>query len=272
MLKLERSYPQETPLVVGVGGGGCHLETGSIAFRMIKSTLEDMDVEYKQIHGCDNLYGDARVVPPSQQRDRIEQIVETTPGDKSVLLLGQCMGGCAIISFLREYDGDRHVNGVIFAPATQPDKVVTNPQSRARRHANDTIMRLNILAGTTRDYRREVAASVDAVLPPEYLSEAFDADSTMEDMAKLVMMGRLSLWAAGNDWNPSSPADVARLQEQCGDEHIDRLRIVPNVGHTLHLTNARHLDEDTQIAAQKAMVETMVRTEVAAIHRLTRQV
>lgn len=263
MVKSEQSHPAEHPLVVGVGGGGCHLETGSIAFRMIKSTLEDMNVEYAQIHGCDDLYGDPRVVPPSTQRDRIEEIVESTPGDRSILLLGQCMGGCAIVSFLREYDSDRQVRGVIFAPATQPDKVVTNPQSQARRHAGDTIMRLNVLAGTTRDYRREVALSIDATLPPEYLEEAFDAHSTMTDMEKLVRMGRLSLWAAGNDWNPTSPTDVIKLQELCGDEHADRLRVIPDVGHTLHLTNARHLDEAAQIAAQQSMVETMIRTELA---------
>lgn len=271
MSTAERSYSHENPLVVGIGGGGCHLETGSIAFRMIKSTLEDRSIEYAQVHGCDDLSGDARVVPPSQQRDRIEQIVETTPEDQSILLLGQCMGGCAVVSFLRDYSGSRPVTGLIFAPATQPDKVVTNPQSRARRHANDTIMRLNILAGTTRDYRRDIAASVDATLPPAYLSEAFSAHETMADMAQLVTMGRLSLWAASNDWNPTSPADVAKLQEQCGDEYADRLRIIPHVGHTLHLTNARHLAEDVQIAAQKAMIETMLRTELTAVQSLSRQ-
>ncbi len=262
---MRRNTTPNSPLVIGVGGGGCHLETGSIPFRMIKSTLEDSSIPYEQVHGCDDLYGsNPRVLLPSEQYEQIDTIVSASPETQPILLLGHCLGGCAVVNYLRDNPDRSRVSGAIFAPATQPDKVVMNPQSQARRRANGTMMRLNVLAGTTRDYRRRVAYSVDAALPAAYVSEAHETHLMMSDMEQLVRLGRLSLWAAENDWNQTSPQDIATLRQRCGNQHADRLRIVPDAAHGLYPATTPTTDPVEQIAVQKQTIEALIATEVGA--------
>lgn len=61
------------PTVVAVGGSGCHLETGSIAFRMLKSRLEDTAFPYEQVHGCSENEETVRVLPPQSNKGNLQE-------------------------------------------------------------------------------------------------------------------------------------------------------------------------------------------------------
>ncbi len=261
-----RGNNPEKPLVIAVGGGGCHLDTGSVAFRMVRSQLEDADIPYLPIHGCTDLaQPDPRVYPPSEQRDMITQAIDTLPEQQPVLLVSQCIGSIATINYLRDnIDNKRPTAGVILSPATRPDIVVSRPESRARRHQNDTIMRLKVLAGNTRDFDISIAQTVDAQLPSAYLDETLGSPDLIDSMTELHELGKLALIAGERDWNTPAIADISQLQQSTA-AHPQNLHLLPRTGHSLHLSAARDVTAQTRQEFQQRNIRTTLRTGMALL-------
>lgn len=259
----------EALTVIGVGGGGCHLDTASIVFRMVRSQVEDAGMPYIPIHGCTDGPDKVRVLAPSDQQALITDTISNLPKSERVLLVGQCIGGIAIVNFLLEdiHKTDTDVRAIIFSPATNPAQVIQSPESRSRRHNNDRTMRLQRLDGDTRTYEISISHEIDAELPESYISEAhYEGEQALGKMAKLVDMGRLALYATQNDWNQESPRAIDLLQRERGNS-TSGLYIVEGAGHSLHTPRSVATPGVDTVQQQYGRVATMLNTGAALLSK-----
>lgn len=256
----ERSITTPVPEhIIAIGGGGCHIDRGtSIPFRMARAEAEDNGINYHPVHGCTDDIDSLKVTPPSLQKERIAELVDSVPSNEKILLMSQCMGGLALVGYLNSNPDKENVRGVIFAPATRPPLVVEHKVSKQRRTNNDTVMNLNWLGSDPRDFViGDKTQVVQAELPPEYLSEAKQATDTLGDMYMQVKKGRLALVAAALDWNQGSLQDVQTMQQALPDHH-SQLLIIGGARHSLNTPDCIEPNEDKRIQDQLERTRIML--------------
>lgn len=265
MKRCQESAPKPVR-VIGVGGGGCNLDTSSVVFRIIRNKAEELQLPYDMVHGCDDVLGaHPRVVTPAEQQERIGELVAVTPESKRIVLVGQCMSSIAITNYLHDNPDESRVSGVLIAPATRPGSVLAMDKSSARRLENDTIMRAGILQGDYHEHGMKVERSIRAELPAAYLeqvrSEEYEMYAKMEAQA---VLGRLALLGAELDWNKDSVHDIRRMRDDHPELH-DVVRVIPQAGHSLHTPRELIDSYDERLLLQQRRVCHLLNGDYAAI-------
>ncbi len=244
-----------------VGGGGSHLERGSVAFNYINRTLSDYDITSHNVHGVTDDTTSSRVRSPSEQYEEIMDNVSDRGKEGPVLLIAQCMGTIAAhqaLSSMTEEDIDAAL--VAFSPPLpSPDKVIQLPNSRKRRRHNDTEMQCPT-------FPDDKIGDFDALchewlpIPPEYFCGIQEAHGLEHQLHQSVEVGRAAVIAAERDWNTNTPLIVSswRRSWQLRGLHGARQRaiVIPEAGHSLHPSGEnKHLAPLSQRQACQLVVD-----------------
>ena len=244
-----------------VGGGGSHLERGSVAFNYINRTLSDYDITSHNVHGVTDGTTSSRVRSPSEQYEEIMDNVSDRGKEGPVLLIAQCMGTIAAhqaLSSMTEEDIDAAL--VAFSPPLpSPDKVIQLPNSRKRRRHNDTEMQCPT-------FPDDKIGDFDALchewlpIPPEYFCGIQEAHGLEHQLHQSVEVGRAAVIAAERDWNTNTPLIVSswRRSWQLRGLHGARQRaiVIPEAGHSLHPSGEnKHLAPLSQRQACQLVVD-----------------
>ena len=245
-----------------VGGGGSHLERGSVAFNYINRTLSDYDITPHNVHGVTDDTTSSRVLSPSEQYEEIMDNVSDRGKEGPVLLIAQCMGTIAahqaLLSMTKE-----NINTALVTfspPLPNPNEVIQLPNSRKRRRHNDTEMQCPTFPdGKIGDF--SVLRQEWLPIPREYFHDIQKTRDLEEKLHKLVEIGRAAVIAAERDWNTSTPLIVSswRRSWQLYGLHEARQRaiIVPKAGHSLHPSGEnKHLAPLSQQQACQLVVDT----------------
>ncbi len=240
--------------ILAVAGGGCDPDRSSVVYRMIKSHAEDIKVNYYPISGCLEFDDDYVVQTPSDQLYKISETVEhikSVENDARFLLIAQCLGSTATMNFLADTSHDMSIRAVVFSPATVPGDVLQTDSSRARRRENNTRLRVNHLAGSTRDYELNVEKAFTAKIPEDYFNQHEASGDLTSEMVRQVKLGRLAMFATQHDWNQTSVSDIDRIKaEMDKDCFSDRIEILQEAGHSLHVPNSMSSDNEYRLKTQ----------------------
>lgn len=252
-----------------VGGGGSHLERGSVAFNYINRTLSDYDITSHNVHGVTDDTTSSRVRSPSEQYEEIMDNVPSGAKEKSekssVLLIAQCMGTIAAHQALLSMT-EENINTALVTfspPLPNPDKVVQLPNSRKRRRHNDTEMQCPT-------FPDDKIGDFDALchewppIPPEYFYDIQEAHGLEHQLHQSVEVGRAAVIAAERDWNTNTPLIVSgwRRSWQLRGLHGARQRaiVIPEAGHSLHPSGEnKHLAPLSQQQACQLVVDAGLR-------------
>ena len=249
-----------------VGGGGSHLERGSVAFNYINRTLSKYDITPHNVHGVTDDTTNSRVRSPSEQ---YEEIMDSIPigakeeGEKgSVLLIAQCMGTIAAHQALSSM-AEEGIDAALVAfspPLPSPDKVIQLPNSRKRRRNNDTEMQCPTFPdGKIGDF--SVLRHEWLPIPQKYFHDIQETRDLEKQLHQSVEIGRAAVIAAERDWNTSTPLIVSswRRSWQLRGLHEAKQRaiIIPKAGHSLHPSGEnKHLAPLSQQQACQLVVDT----------------
>ena len=249
-----------------VGGGGSHLERGSVAFNYINRTLSNYDVTSHNVHGVTDNTTSSRVRSPSEQ---YEEIMDSIPigakeeGEKgSVLLIAQCMGTIAAHRALLSIT-EENINAALVTfspPLPSPDKVIQLPNSRKRRRNNDTEMQCPTFPdGKIGDF--SVLRHEWLPIPQKYFYDIQETRDLEKQLHQSVEIGRAAVIATERDWNTSTPLIVSSWRQswQLHGLHEARQRaiIIPKAGHSLHPSGEnKHLAPLSQQQACQLVVDT----------------
>ena len=245
-----------------VGGGGNHLERGSVAFNCINHTLLNYDITSHNVHGVTDDTTSSRVRSPSEQYEEIMDNVSDRDKEGPVLLIAQCMGTIAahqaLLSMTKE-----NINTALVTfspPLPNPNEVIQLPNSRKRRRHNDTEMQCPMFPdGKIGDF--SVLRHKWLPIPREYFHDIQETRDLEEKLRQSVEIGRAAVIAAERDWNTSTPLIVSswRRSWQLHGLHEARQRaiIVPKAGHSLHPSGEnKHLAPLSQQQACQLVVDT----------------
>lgn len=248
-----------------VGGGGSHLERGSVAFNYINRTLSNYDITSHNVHGVTDDTTSSRVRSPSEQYEEIMDNMPSGAKEKSekssVLLIAQCMGTIAAHQALLSMT-EENINTALVTfspPLPNPDKVVQLPNSRKRRRHNDTEMQCPT-------FPDDKIGDFDAIchewlpIPPEYFYGIQEAHGLEYQLHQSVEVGRAAVIAAERDWNTNTPLIVSswRRSWQLRGLHGARQRaiVIPEAGHSLHPSGEnKHLAPLSQRQACQLVVD-----------------
>lgn len=245
-----------------VGGGGSHLERGSVAFNYINRTLSNYDITSHNVHGVTDDTTSSRVRSPSEQYEEIMDNVSDRGKEGPVLLIAQCMGTIAahqaLLSMTKE-----NINTALVTfspPLPNPDEVIQLPNSRKRRRHNDTEMQCPTFPdGKIDDF--DALCHEWLPIPQEYFRDIKKTHDLEKQLRQSVEVGRAAVIAAERDWNTNTPLIVNgwRRSWQLRGLHGARQRaiIVPKAGYSLHPSGEnKHLAPLSQQQACQLVVDT----------------
>ena len=245
-----------------VGGGGSHLERGSVAFNYINRTLSNYDITSHNVHGVTDDTTSSRVRSPSEQYEEIMDNVSDRGKEGPVLLIAQCMGTIAAHQALLSMT-EENINTALVTfspPLPNPSEVIKLPNSRKRRRHNDTEMQCPMFPdGKIGDF--SVLRHEWLPIPRKYFHDIQETRDLEEKLRQSVEIGRAAVIAAERDWNTSTPLIVSswRRSWQLYGLHEARQRaiIVPKAGHSLHPSGEnKHLAPLSQQQACQLVVDT----------------
>jgi hypothetical protein cdiviTM7_00190 len=248
-----------------VGGGGSHLERGSVAFNYINRTLSNYDITSHNVHGVTDDTTSSRVRSPSEQYEEIMDNVSDRGKEGPVLLIAQCMGTIAAHQALLSMT-EENINTALVTfspPLPNPSEVIKLPNSRKRRRHNDTEMQCPMFPdGKIGDF--SVLRHEWLPIPRKYFHDIQETRDLEEKLRQSVEIGRAAVIAAERDWNTSTPLIVSswRRSWQLRGLHEARQRaiIVPKAGHSLHPSGKnKHLAPLSQQQACQLVVDTGLR-------------
>lgn len=248
-----------------VGGGGSHLERGSVAFNYINRTLSDYDITSHNVHGVTDDTTSSRVRSPSEQYEEIMDNVSDRGKEGPVLLIAQCMGTIAahqaLLSMTKE-----NINTALVTfspPLPSPGEVIQLPNSRKRRRHNDTEMQCPTFPdGKIGDF--SVLRHEWLPIPQKYFHDTQETRDLEKQLHQSVEIGRAAVIAAERDWNTSTPLIVSSWRRSWQlhglREAEQRAIIVPKAGHSLHPSGEnKHLAPLSQQQACQLVVDTGLR-------------
>ena len=245
-----------------VGGGGSHLERGSVAFNYINRALSNYDITSHNVHGVTDDTTSSRVRSPSEQYEEIMDNVSDRGKEGPVLLIAQYMGTIAAHQVLLSMTKE-NINTALVTfspPLPSPNEVIQLPNSRKRRRHNDTEMQCPTFPdGKIGDF--SVLRQEWLPIPREYFHDIQKTRDLEEKLHKLVEIGRAAVIAAERDWNTNTPLIVSgwRRSWRLRGLHGARQRaiVIPEAGHSLHPSGEnKHLAPLSQQQACQLVVDT----------------
>ena len=107
-----------------VGGGGSHLERGSVAFNYINRTLSDYDITPHNVHGVTDDTTSSRVRSPSEQYEEIMDNVSDRGKEGPVFTNSPMHGYNCCPSGIIIHDKRKHKHSTcnFFTPITKPQR------------------------------------------------------------------------------------------------------------------------------------------------------